>query len=60
LVAARLGAADVELPVWRREHLPPGFETRGPAIVVEKDSAVWLEPDDRISVHHDGTLEIEV
>ena len=23
-----------------------------------RDSAVWLEPGDRLSVHEDGTLEI--
>lgn len=48
----------VDVPVWQREELPAGFETEGPAIVVERDSALWLEPDDRMSVHDDGTLEI--
>ncbi|MGH8951879.1 MAG: hydantoinase/oxoprolinase family protein [Acidimicrobiia bacterium] len=47
-----------DVPVWERGDLPPGFETMGPAIVVERDSAVWLEPGDRLSVHDDGTLEI--
>ncbi len=45
-------------PVWQRSELPPGFEAAGPAIVVESDSAVWLEPDDRMTVHDDGTLEV--
>ncbi len=62
-VADRVGAmvADrlIEVSVWAREGLPPGFETGGPAIVMERDSAVWLEPDDRLSVHEDGTLAIE-
>ena len=26
--------------------------------VVEDDSAVWLEPGDRLTTHEDGTLEI--
>ena len=44
--------------VWRRETLPVGFTLRGPAIVVEANSAVLLEPDDRLTVLEDGTLEI--
>ena len=48
----------VEVEVWERTELPPGFETGGPAIVVERDSAVWLEPGDRLAVHDDGTLEL--
>jgi N-methylhydantoinase A len=48
----------VEVAVWERTGLPPGFETAGPAIVVERDSAVWLEPGDRLSVQDDGTLEL--
>jgi N-methylhydantoinase A len=57
--AVRVGPHSVEVPVWQREHLPAGFETDGPAIVVERDSAVWLEPEDRMSVQEDGTLEID-
>jgi N-methylhydantoinase A len=49
---------EVEVPVWQRDELPAGFEIEGPAIVVERDSALWLEPDDLMSVHEDGTLEI--
>jgi N-methylhydantoinase A len=56
---SRLGERTVEVEVWMRSDLPPGFETRGPAIIVETDSAVWLEPDDTMLVHQDGTLEIE-
>jgi N-methylhydantoinase A len=57
-VKAMVGERLVAVPVWARPALPPGFETDGPAIVVERDSAVWLEPDDRLSVHDDGTLEV--
>ena len=47
-----------KIPVWAREMLRPGQEVEGTAIIVERDSAVWLEPGDRLSVHPDGTLEI--
>ena len=53
-----VGDRALDVPVWARADLPSGFETRGPAIVVERDSAVWLEPDDSLSVHEDGTLEV--
>jgi N-methylhydantoinase A len=54
----RIGSGRTEVPVWRRAALPVGFETGGPSIIVETDSAVWLEPGDRMTVHPDGTLEI--
>ena len=47
-----------DIPVWTREELQPGQGIEGAAIIVERDSAVWLEPGDRLSVHEDGTLEI--
>lgn len=47
-----------DVPVWPRAGLGPGHEIDGPAIIVERDAAIWLEPGDRLSVHHDGTLEI--
>jgi N-methylhydantoinase A len=47
-----------EVPVWSRERLQPGQEIEGAAIIVEQDSAVWLERGDMLSVHEDGTLEI--
>ena len=47
-----------DLPVWSRDGLHPGQEIEGAAIIVERDSAVWLESGDRLWVHEDGTLEI--
>lgn len=44
--------------VWRRETLPAGFETEGPCLVVEDNSAVLLSHGDRLRVLIDGTLEI--
>jgi N-methylhydantoinase A len=55
---AMVGSKFVEVPVWQRRDLPSGFAAPGPGLVVEKDSAVWLEPGDRLSVHVDGTLEL--
>jgi N-methylhydantoinase A/oxoprolinase/acetone carboxylase beta subunit len=54
----RLGDRTIEVDVWKRPELSPEFETRGPAIIVEADSALWLEPEDTMVVHRDGTLEI--
>lgn len=44
--------------VWQRDSLPPGFEVAGPAVVIEENSAVLLEDDDRLCVLDDGTLRI--
>jgi N-methylhydantoinase A len=44
--------------VISRQALAPGDQLEGPAVVIEEDSAVWLEPEDALSVHDDGTLEI--
>ena len=49
-----------EADVWQRDHLPSGFNCDGPALVVERDSAVRLEDGDRLTVHDDGTLEITI
>ena len=47
----------------RRSHLlqgrfGPGTRDRGPGSVIEQDSAVWLEPGDRMWVQEDGTLDV--
>jgi N-methylhydantoinase A len=47
-----------EVPIYSRDALSPGIEIEGPAVVIERDSAVWLEPGDRMSVHEDGTLDV--
>jgi N-methylhydantoinase A len=44
--------------VWQRPSLPPGFRLSGPAMVVEADSAIRLQPGDRLTVLEDGTLEL--
>lgn len=47
-----------EIRLWRRETLPPGFEASGPAAVVERDSVLWLEKGDAMTVDDDGTLRV--
>ncbi|HEX2404394.1 MAG TPA: hydantoinase/oxoprolinase family protein, partial [Acidimicrobiia bacterium] len=47
-----------EIPVYSRVDLSPGIEIEGPAVVIERDSGVWLEPGDRMAVHEDGTLDV--
>jgi N-methylhydantoinase A len=42
-----------------RDRLAPGDRLVGAVAVIEADSAVWLEHDDVLTVHEDGTLEIE-
>jgi N-methylhydantoinase A len=44
--------------VWQRSSLPPGFEIPGPAVIIEDNSATLLEPEDRMTVLEDGSLEI--
>lgn len=44
--------------IWHRDHLPAGFGVAGPALIVERDSVILLDPSDRALVHDDGTLEI--
>jgi N-methylhydantoinase A len=58
--SAAPSAADREpgVPIYSRVALAPGNEIDGPAVVIERDSAVWLEPGDRMSVHEDGTLDV--
>jgi hypothetical protein len=42
-----------------REWLAPGHQLTGPVAVVEADSAVRIDTGELMSVHEDGTLEIE-
>jgi N-methylhydantoinase A len=55
---ARVVGAVEGRAVWRRDDLPGGFETDGPALIVERDSVTLLDNDDRLVVHDDGTLEV--
>ncbi|MET0566782.1 MAG: hydantoinase/oxoprolinase family protein [Acidimicrobiia bacterium] len=47
-----------DVPIYSRVALAPGDQIEGPAVVIERDSAVWLERGDRMSVHGDGTLDV--
>jgi N-methylhydantoinase A len=44
--------------VWQRDSLPAGYEVKGPAVIVEDNSATLLEEGDRLGVLGDGTMEI--
>jgi len=54
------GAGYLPTPVYRRETLPAGFETQGPAIIEEPDSTTIVHPTDQLLVRGDGLLEITV
>jgi N-methylhydantoinase A len=49
---------EVLVDVWKRVTLPAGFEVEGPALIVDGTASVLAEPDDRVRVLDDGTLEI--
>jgi len=55
---ATSGSVEGRNGVLRRDTLPAGFVTDGPAIVVEDNSATRLETGDRMTVLDDGTLAI--
>jgi len=42
--------------VWEREALAAGFMTRGPAVVVESGSTLWIPVSWRARLHPSGTL----
>ncbi len=51
-------APDQTRGVWERSSLPPGFQTAGPCLVVETNSAVLVGEGDSLAVLEDGTLEL--
>jgi N-methylhydantoinase A len=55
----RPSGVEIGASVLRREPLAPGDVVEGPMAVVEADSALWLEHGDVMSVHDDGTLQID-
>ncbi len=55
---ATVDGRTVDVALWERRAMAAGFEIEGPAIIVEDDSAIWLEPGDHLDVHNDGALEI--
>jgi N-methylhydantoinase A len=55
---ARVAGGLRRVPVWRREQLPRGFAARGPALVVEYGSSVWVAPGWRARVAADGSMLI--
>lgn len=49
---------DVPVEIFERDLLPAGFEITGPALVVDRDAVIWLDPGADLAVHDDGSLEI--
>ncbi|MGA0544499.1 hydantoinase B/oxoprolinase family protein [Brevundimonas sp. VNH65] len=55
-VRVRMGGADRDAPVFRREHLSPGARIDGPALIFEGVGAVSVEPGWRAEVDAAETL----
>ncbi len=53
-IPERVGSA------WRRNTLPAGFEADGPGLVVDDNSAIVLEPGDKLTVLQDGTMRVSL
>lgn len=53
------GKGEIEAPVYDRHSLPAGYQLEGPAILVQADTTVFVEPGYRASVHPTGNVIIE-
>jgi N-methylhydantoinase A len=49
----------MQVPVWRREALPAGFEIAGPAIVEEYSATTVLLPGDTARIGALGEIAIQ-
>ena len=54
--AVRSGGRTVRATVWRRDDLPPRFQVRGPALVLESGATLWIPAGWRARMHASGTL----
>ncbi len=50
----------IDCPVYRRDDLPGGFETTGPALIEEEDSMILAHPEHRIRVNEYGVITMDV
>jgi N-methylhydantoinase A len=50
----------LDVPVWRRDTLPAGFELQGPAIIEEYSATAVLLPGDRARVGELGEIVVQV
>jgi N-methylhydantoinase A len=48
-----------ETPIWRRDDLPAGFATEGPAIVEEVSATTVVHPGQRLTIDAAGVMTIE-
>ena len=58
--AVVLDAGAVELPVWRRRDLPPGFAVAGPAVVEEQSSSLVIGAGETARVDAASNLVVEL
>ena len=50
----------IDCPVYRRDDLPGGFETTGPALIEEEDSMILAHPEHSIRVNEYGVITMAV
>lgn len=55
----RWGSDAVQATEYLRSGLRPDTEVRGPAVIVDTDSVIWLQPGDRCWIHGSGTLVVD-
>ena len=67
LVEAQTGTRQVrfesgifETPVYWRDHLPPAFTLKGPAIIEQMDTTTLIEPGDMATSDTHGNIIIEI
>lgn len=53
------GAGSVYASIFQRDALPEGYETRGPAIIEQRDTTVILPPGWRLTVPQGGNLLLD-
>lgn len=55
----RTASGDFSAVVHRRAGLATGAELVGPAVVLDDDATIWIDPGGRARMHESGTLVIE-
>jgi N-methylhydantoinase A len=50
----------LDAPVYWRDHLPLVLSLKGPAIIEQMDTTIWIEPGCHVTSDADGNLIVEV
>ncbi len=50
----------IKTPMFKRDELPGGFKSTGPAIIVENGSTTIVSPESRFHIYANGSIIIEV